>query len=86
MYQNIKVKSLLEEPKRKHQRQEMEHSLESESEEETRIQLEEQAKEHFQNSDTVVTSKDTTLGGGLNLAFIVDRTKVPGGRNHETKT
>ena len=64
----------------------MEHSLESESEEETRIQLEEQAKEHFQNSDTVVTSKDTPVGGGLNLAFIVDRAKVPGGRNHETKT
>ena len=30
--------------------------------------LDKQTKELFQNSDTVVTSKETPIGGGLNLA------------------
>ena len=42
--------------------------LETESEEESRLLLDEQTKELFQNNDTVVTSRKTPSGGGLNLA------------------
>ena len=54
-----KVKSPLEEPKSKHQKKEAEPALETESDEESRLLLDKQTKELFQNSDTVVTSKET---------------------------
>ena len=73
--QKVKMKSPLEENETKHQRQEIESPLESESEEETRQQQQEnQAEKLFQNSDTVVTSKETSVGGGPNLA--VKRAKI----------
>ena len=66
--QRGKVKIPLEEPKSKHQKKDIEPALETESEEESRLLLDEQTKEFFQDSDTVVTSKETPIGGGLNSA------------------
>ena len=55
--QRGKVKSAMKEPKSKLQKKDLEPALETESEEESRILLDEQTKELFQNSDAVVTSK-----------------------------
>ena len=46
----------------------MEPEEETESEGEDRNLVDEQARERLQNSDTIVTSRDTPTGGGLNLA------------------
>ena len=66
--QKEKAKSPLEEPKSNHQKKNVEPEEETESEEEDRNLLDEQAKERFRNSHTIVTSRDTPTGGGLNLA------------------
>ena len=67
--QKGRVKSPLKETKRNYQPQEIEPPLKSDSEEETLQQLQEdQAEELFQNRDAKVTSKETTVGAGLNLA------------------
>ena len=61
--QKEKAKSRLDEPKSKYQKENVEPEEETESEEEERNLFEEQAKKHFQNSDTIVTSKDRPTGG-----------------------
>ena len=67
--QKEKAKSPVEEPKSKHQKNDTDKDVETESEEEDRNNpFEEQAKDLFQNSDIIVTSKETPTGGGLNLA------------------
>ena len=71
--QKEKVKSSLEEPKRKHQNKNAEQDKESESEEEDKNPFDEQTKDLFQNSDSIVTSRETPTGWGLNLAVM--RTK-----------
>ena len=67
--QKEKAKSPVEEPKSKHQKNDTDQDVETESEEEDRNNpFEEQAKDLFQNSDIIVTSKETSTGGRLNLA------------------
>ena len=59
----------MEEPKSKHQKNDTDQDVETESEEEDRNNpFEEQAKDLFQNSHIIVTSKETSTGGRLNLA------------------
>ena len=67
--QKEKAKSPLEEPKSKHQKKHDELLADTISEEEDWNISREQAKDLFQDSETVVTSRDTPVGGGLNLAI-----------------
>ena len=67
--QKEKAKSPLEEPKSKHQKKDDELLEDTISEEEDWNISSEQTKDLFQNSETVVTSRDTPVGGGLNLAI-----------------
>ena len=67
--QKEKAKSPLEEPKSKHQKKDDELLEDTISEEEDWTISREQAKDLFQDSETVVTSRDTPVGGGLNLAI-----------------
>ena len=67
--QKEKAKSPLEEPKSKHQKKDDELLEDTISEEEDWNIPREQAKDLFQDSETVVTSRDTPVGGGLNLAI-----------------
>ena len=63
-----KTKSSLEEPKSKHQKKDAELNDDTESEAEDQNISSEQIKDLFQDSETVVTSRETPTGGGLNLA------------------
>ena len=67
--QKEKAKSPLEEPKRKHQKKDDELLEDTISEEEDWNISSEQKKDLIQNSETVVTSLATPVGGGLNLAI-----------------
>ena len=67
--QKEKAKSPLEEPKSKHQKKDDELFEDTISEEEDWNISSEQTKDLFQNSETVVTSRATPVGGGLNLAM-----------------
>ena len=67
--QKEKAKSPLEEPKSKHQKKDDELLEDTISEEEDWNISSEQTKDLFQNSETVVTSRDTPVGGGLNLTI-----------------
>ena len=66
--QKEKAKSPLEEPKSKHQKKDAEPNDKTESEGEDQNISREQIKDLFQDSETVVTSRETPTGGGLNLA------------------
>ena len=63
------TKSPPEEPKSKHQKKDDELFEDTISEEEEWNIPREQVKDLFQDSETVVTSRDTPVGGGLNLAI-----------------
>ena len=67
--QKEKAKSPLEEPKSKHQKKDDELLEDTLSEEEDWNLPREQAKDLFQDNETVVTSRDTPVRGGLNLAI-----------------
>ena len=67
--QKEKAKSPSEEPKSKHQKKDDELLEDTISEEKEWNIPREQAKNLFQDSETVVTSRDTPVGGGLNLAI-----------------
>ena len=67
--QKEKAKSPSEEPKIKHQKKDDELLEDTISEEKEWNIPREQAKNLFQDSKTVVTSRDTPVGGGLNLAI-----------------
>ena len=67
--QKEKAKSPLEEPKNKHQKKDDELFEDTISEEEEWNIPREQVQDLFQDSETVVTSRDTPVGGGLNLAI-----------------
>ena len=75
--QKEKAKSPLEEPKSKHQKKDDELLEDTISEEEDWNIPREQAKDLFQDSETVVTSRDTPVGGGLNLA-ISEQSRISG--------
>ena len=66
--QKEKAKSLLEEPKSKHQKKDAEQNDDTESEEEDQNISSKQIKDLFQDSETVVTPRETPTGGDLNLA------------------
>ena len=76
--QKGKAKSPLDEPKRKHQKKDAEQDEENESDENDKNPFDEQTKDLFQNSDIIVTSRETPTSGGLNLA--VRRAKPIQGR------
>ena len=67
--QKEKAKSPSEEPKSKHQKKDDELLEDMISEEEEWNIPREQVKDLFQDSETVVTSRDTLVDGGLNLAI-----------------
>ena len=67
--QKEKAKSPLEqEPKSKHQKKDAEQNDDTESEEEYQNISSKQIKDLFQDSETLVTSRETPSGRGLNLA------------------
>ena len=66
--QKEKAKSPSEEPKSKHQKKDDELLEDTVSEEEELNISREQLRDVFQDSETVVTSRGTPVGGGLNLA------------------
>ena len=68
LYQKEKAKNPLEEPKSKHQKKDAEQNDDTESEDEDQNISSKQVKDLFQDSETVVTSRETPTGGGLNLA------------------
>ena len=68
MCQKEKAKSPLEKPKSKHQKKDAEQNDDTESEDEDQNISSEQIKDLFQDSETVVTSRETPTGRGLNLA------------------
>ena len=72
--QKEKAKSPLEEPKSKHQKKDAEQNDDTESVEEDQNISSKQIKDLFQDSETVVTSRETPTGGGFNLA--VKRAKL----------
>ena len=67
--QKEKAKSPSEEPKSKHQKKDEELLEDTISEEEEWNIPREQAKGLFQDIETVVTSRDTPVGGGINVAI-----------------
>ena len=80
-----------EEPKKKQQRQSKRQSDEqdeaelSQSDEELLLEQPGAAKEKFQDSPTVITSKDTLQGGGLNLAVRRAKPNLAGPFSNTTK-
>ena len=66
--QKGKAKIPLEEPKSKHQKKDAEQNDDTESENEDQNISSKQTKDRFQDSETVVTSRETPTGGSLNLA------------------
>ena len=71
--QKEKAKSPLEEPKSKHQKKNAQQNDDTEHEKEDQNISSKQIKDLFEDSETVVTSRETPTGGGLNLA--VNRAK-----------
>ena len=84
--QKEKAKSPLEEPKSKHQKKDDELLEDTISDEEDWNISREQAKDLFQDSETVVTSRDTPVGGGLNLAIKRAKPNLGGPKSMGPKT
>ena len=84
--QKKKAKSPLEEPKSKHQKKDDELLEDTISEEEDWNISGEQAKDLFQNSETVVTSRGTPVGGKLNLAIKRAKPNLGGPKTMGPKT
>ena len=84
--QKEKAKSPSEEPKSKHQKKDDElFEVTISDEEEWKIPRE-QAKDLFQDSETVVTSRDTPVGGRLNLAIKRAKPNLGGPKTEGPKT
>ena len=84
--QKEKAKSPLEEPKSKHQKKDDELLEDTISEEEDWNISREQAKDLFQDSEAVITSRDTPVGGGLNLAIKRAKPNLGGPKTMGLKT
>ena len=84
--QKEKAKSPSEEPKSKHQKKDDELLEDTISEEEELDITREQLKDLFQDSETVVTSRDTPVGGGLNLAMKRGKPNLGGPNSAGPKT
>ena len=84
--QKEKAKSPSEEPKSKHQKKDDELLEDTVSEEEELNISREQLRDFFQDSETVVTSRDTPVGGGLNLAIKRAKPNLGGPKTAEPKT
>ena len=80
------AKSPSEEPKSKHQKKDDELLEDTISEEEDWNLPSEQIKDLFQDSETVVTSWDTPVGGGLNLAIKRAKPNLGGPKSVGPKT
>ena len=81
--QKEKAQSPLVEPKSKHQKKDEDVLEETLSEEEDWNTPSEQTKESFQNSEEVVTSRETPVGGGLNLAIKRAKPNLGGPKTQE---
>ena len=84
--QKEKAASPSEEPKSKHQKKDDELLEDTISEEEELNISREQVKDLFQDSETVVTSRDTPVGGGLNLAIKRAKPNLGGPKSLGPKT
>ena len=84
--QKEKAKSPSEEPTSKHQKKDDELLDDTVSEEEELNISREQLKDLFQDSETVVTSRDTPVGGGLNLAIKRAKPNLGGPKTAGPKT